>query len=226
MPATVGRMRMPADNRVSTSVSLKTSEIWQKSVGYDPYAPTEVPADRNAEEAVEKARGLFQLARLTGNTSSITPGACQKCNQLGHLSFQCRNMLAVSETAAGSLGKSQRHEDDSEVDEEEERKERQRLGLLDSDDAPPNDQREVRRSRAEKKAAKTSKKEKKKKEESRSKRRRRRSPSSSSSSSRGSSSSSSSDEEERRRRRRKARRKAHGKSRSGEGESRRHSRRD
>lgn len=37
MPATAGRIRMPANNRLSVSDSLKVSEIWQKSVGYDPY---------------------------------------------------------------------------------------------------------------------------------------------------------------------------------------------
>jgi hypothetical protein len=37
MPATAGRVKMPANNRQSTSGALKTNAIWQQVVGYDPY---------------------------------------------------------------------------------------------------------------------------------------------------------------------------------------------
>jgi len=37
MPATAGRVRMPANNRQSTSSALQTNAIWQSVVGYDPY---------------------------------------------------------------------------------------------------------------------------------------------------------------------------------------------
>ncbi|KAF8820312.1 putative nucleic acid binding protein [Cardiosporidium cionae] len=96
MPATAGRVRMPADNRLSVSASLKTSEIWQKSVGYDPYAPAEQSLGGvESLENSEKAKGLFALARLTGASSSVTPGTCKKCGEVGHLSFQCRNTIQL-----------------------------------------------------------------------------------------------------------------------------------
>lgn len=108
MPATAGRVRMPADNRLSVSDSLKSSEIWQKSVGYDPYAPGDVNGASSAINTADveaKAKGLFALARLTGSSSSTTPGACKRCGQVGHLAYQCRNDMAFlcREQKAGNI---------------------------------------------------------------------------------------------------------------------------
>ena len=36
MPATAGRVRMPANNRQSTSASLNTHSIWQNAIGCEP----------------------------------------------------------------------------------------------------------------------------------------------------------------------------------------------
>lgn len=33
MPASAGRVRMPHNNRMSTSAALKTSDIWSKTIG-------------------------------------------------------------------------------------------------------------------------------------------------------------------------------------------------
>ncbi|XP_055388912.1 uncharacterized protein LOC129617954 [Condylostylus longicornis] len=54
------------------------------------------------EQIEEKARGLFALARLTGSSSSTTPGACRKCGQVGHLPFQCRNYLSLNDSSTTS----------------------------------------------------------------------------------------------------------------------------
>ncbi|KAL9181601.1 hypothetical protein ACHAXT_010406 [Thalassiosira profunda] len=62
MPATAGRVRMPHNNRVSTSNALKTSDIWSKTIGHDPYA-AQSEQDADAESNAEKARGLLELAR-------------------------------------------------------------------------------------------------------------------------------------------------------------------
>jgi hypothetical protein len=35
MPASAGRVRMPHNNRMSTSGALQTSDIWQKTIGYE-----------------------------------------------------------------------------------------------------------------------------------------------------------------------------------------------
>jgi len=89
---------MPANagNRISTSDSLKTHDVWQKSVGYDPYAGENEDAGTIIPEVGEinsSAKGLFRLAQLTGNSSTLAPGACKRCGQVGHLYFNCRNFM-------------------------------------------------------------------------------------------------------------------------------------
>lgn len=74
MPASSGRVRMPHNNRMSTSGALKTTDIWSKTIGHDPYAAEcEVNQESNSAADAEKARGLMELARsqnLTGNSAS------------------------------------------------------------------------------------------------------------------------------------------------------------
>ncbi|CAE8599095.1 unnamed protein product, partial [Polarella glacialis] len=90
----------PANNRLSTSDSLATTEVWQKVVKYDPYAggdegdavSSSIP---EGGEINSSAKGLFRLAQLTGNSSTLAPGACKKCGQVGHLYFQCRNNISL-----------------------------------------------------------------------------------------------------------------------------------
>jgi len=99
MPATAGPPgRMPAGNRLSTSDSLNTHQVWQKAVGYDPYAGEDEGKNESAIPEVgeinSSAKGLFRLAQLTGNSSTLAPGACKRCGQVGHLYFNCRNFLA------------------------------------------------------------------------------------------------------------------------------------
>merc|ERR1712060_335151 len=45
-------------------------------------------------EINSSAKGLFRLAQLTGNSSTLAPGACKRCGQVGHLYFQCRNYMS------------------------------------------------------------------------------------------------------------------------------------
>ncbi|EMS63274.1 CAX-interacting protein 4 [Triticum urartu] len=129
MPATAGRVRMPANNRVHSSAALQTHGIWQSAIGYDPYAPennkqqapsSSVSANAAAaaanaaaeaaappssdpgassENAYTSFQGLLALARVTGSNSDETRGACKKCGRVGHLTFQCRNFLSVKELA-------------------------------------------------------------------------------------------------------------------------------
>lgn len=99
MPATAGRVRMPADNRLSFSNTLKASEIWKKSVGYDPFPNNNSESFKTLSSPIQieaNSKGLFALARLTGTSPKTTPGACKKCNQIGHLTYQCRNDLIIS----------------------------------------------------------------------------------------------------------------------------------
>merc|ERR1712151_600577 len=74
---------------------MGTHDIWTQSVGHDPYKGAG-DADSGAMlqelgEINASAKGLFRLAQLTGNSSTLAPGACKKCGQVGHLFFQCRN---------------------------------------------------------------------------------------------------------------------------------------
>ncbi|KAD3338548.1 hypothetical protein R6Q59_026690 [Mikania micrantha] len=108
MPATAGRVRMPANNRVHSSAALQTHGIWQSAIGYDPYAPNKEdnkksaqPQTSNAEPEGENAyasfQGLLALARITGSNADEARGACKKCGRVGHLTFQCRNFLSIKE---------------------------------------------------------------------------------------------------------------------------------
>ncbi|KAG6516846.1 CAX-interacting protein 4-like [Zingiber officinale] len=109
MPATAGRVRMPANNRVHSSAALQTHGIWQSAIGYDPYAPTNKDADKgsalpgedgaaaSSENAYASFQGLLALARVTGSGSNEARGACKKCGRVGHLTFQCRNFLSAKD---------------------------------------------------------------------------------------------------------------------------------
>ncbi|KAF5470543.1 hypothetical protein F2P56_011047 [Juglans regia] len=108
MPATAGRVRMPANNRVHSSAALQTHGIWQSAIGYDPYAPTKdddkntsKPNSSTAEPETDNAyasfQGLLALARITGSNANEARGACKKCGRVGHLTFQCRNFLSTKD---------------------------------------------------------------------------------------------------------------------------------
>lgn len=67
---------MPHNNRMSTSAALKTSDIWSKTIGHDPYAAAgelQTQDESNGVADAEKARGLLALARhqnIAGDTAS------------------------------------------------------------------------------------------------------------------------------------------------------------
>lgn len=71
MPASAGRVRMPHNNRMSTSASLKTHAIWQTAIGHDPYANEEEKQDTVTEADREKAKSVMELAR----SQNLTDGA-------------------------------------------------------------------------------------------------------------------------------------------------------
>lgn len=108
MPATAGRVRMPANNRVHSSAALQTHGIWQSAIGYDPYAPNKdddkassqiksSTSEPEGENAYASFQGLLALARITGSNADEARGSCKRCGRVGHLSFQCRNFLSVKE---------------------------------------------------------------------------------------------------------------------------------
>ncbi|KAI6671106.1 hypothetical protein NL676_005991 [Syzygium grande] len=108
MPATAGRVRMPANNRVHSSAALQTHGIWQSAIGYDPYAPNKDDAKSFAPNEGAKSepkagnsymsfQDLLALARITGSNADEARGACKKCGRVGHLTFQCRNFLNMND---------------------------------------------------------------------------------------------------------------------------------
>mmetsp|Transcript_39160 Transcript_39160/g.101519 ORF Transcript_39160/g.101519 Transcript_39160/m.101519 type:complete len:215 (-) Transcript_39160:118-762(-) len=121
MPANAGPPgKQSAGNRLSTSDSLATHDVWKKTVKYDPYAGADEGDSGHAIPEVgeinSSAKGLFRLAQLTGNSSSIAPGACKRCGQVGHLFFACRNYL-TKDNKKSELEQMVEEEEDEDVDE-------------------------------------------------------------------------------------------------------------
>mmetsp|Transcript_32348 Transcript_32348/g.67669 ORF Transcript_32348/g.67669 Transcript_32348/m.67669 type:complete len:213 (+) Transcript_32348:64-702(+) len=205
MPATAGRIGMPADNRLSVSDSLKTTEVWQKTVGYDPYAGEDEVQNQVSEggEINKAAKGLFRLAQLTGHSSTIAPGACKRCGSVGHLYFQCRNMFSLKkEDKKNEQFVAEADEDDDDVESNElPSSESDDDDSSDSDDSDDDDSAESesssssshkkRKRKKSSKKDKKDKKDKKKKKEKKKKSKKRKKSSSSSSDSSDSSSDSS-----------------------------------
>eukprot|EP00658_Telonema_sp_P-2_P070184 TRINITY_DN5977_c0_g2_i1.p1 TRINITY_DN5977_c0_g2~~TRINITY_DN5977_c0_g2_i1.p1 ORF type:complete len:166 (-),score=31.48 TRINITY_DN5977_c0_g2_i1:131-628(-) len=100
MPASAGRVKMPANNRVATGDALKTHGIWANTIG-DPYAPVGENDPKGMGDhasAYDEFKGLLALARLTGGKNEGNEvGTCKKCGGAGHLTFQCRNHLAAQD---------------------------------------------------------------------------------------------------------------------------------
>lgn len=59
----MSKPRMPHNNRVSSSVALKTNDMWSKTIGFDPYAGNEATQDSKARE--EQATSLLLLAKMS-----------------------------------------------------------------------------------------------------------------------------------------------------------------
>ena len=80
MPATAGRVKMPHNNRMSTSATLKSTSIWANTIGYDPHRNVEEEegaAAKNSAAAAaaavteETVKNVMQMAR----SQNVTDGA-------------------------------------------------------------------------------------------------------------------------------------------------------
>ena len=63
-----GKVRMPHNNRVSSSAAMKMTSIWTNVIKYDPYAAEGEPAPGAAAESAESAertKGIMQLAKIS-----------------------------------------------------------------------------------------------------------------------------------------------------------------
>jgi len=124
MPAQSGRVKRPANNRLSVSTSLNTTDIWKNSVGYDPYSGENETKfgdpihQMNTEEAHKNRRaGVMALARLTGADTDRLPGACKHCGHVGHLPQQCFNMfkLDIEEDLSRAVESDSEHSEPQEL---------------------------------------------------------------------------------------------------------------
>jgi hypothetical protein len=78
MPATAGRVKMPHNNRMSTSATLKSTSIWANTIGYDPHknleeegATAASAAAKSAAVTEETVKSVMQMAR----SQNVTDGA-------------------------------------------------------------------------------------------------------------------------------------------------------
>ena len=99
MPATAGRVRMPAGNRIHSSAALATHGIWANTIGQDKYAPSAAGGgveENTANNVFEINQGLLKLAQSASTSQASERGSCRKCNGVGHFTHQCRNFLSAN----------------------------------------------------------------------------------------------------------------------------------
>lgn len=225
MPATAGKVRMPHNNRMTTSNSLKTSDMWSKTIGHDPHANREDEGTDAATAAADaqKAKSLMELARLQnvagrardgggdGGASATNEFARQAWLGLkGGKKRRADVNGAGGAGAAGAFGAGGYGHGDSSSSEDEyvEEAAQEEAAMADAKQAAAAGGGDGSEALVEKDSRKRrfKKDEKKRRKRSSKKRKKRGSSSSSSSDDSSSSSSSSSDESRERRRRRKRRR--------------------
>ncbi len=90
---------MPHNNRVSASSALKTNDIWSKTIGHDPYASKHEHDTTKATDNIDNLKLLVKISNVSGNE---TRGGCKKCGMLGHLTFQCRNLIPTGDNIVAS----------------------------------------------------------------------------------------------------------------------------
>ena len=120
MPATAGRVRMPHNNRMTTSATLKTTAIWQKTIGHDPYANAEEKQkpSSNPEADAEKLRNVMEMAR----NQNVTDGADRNdftAKMFLGLKRGKQRRVDAGQTAEAKASSFQRMEDPSSSSEDE-----------------------------------------------------------------------------------------------------------
>ena len=78
--------KMPHNNRVSSSVALKTNDMWSSVIGHDPYASSADASDRAAgggASLLEQSESLMLLAKMSKLSGTEIRGGCKKCGALG-----------------------------------------------------------------------------------------------------------------------------------------------
>jgi len=156
--------RAGGGNRMMTSTTLQTNDIWSKTIGHDPHAGDAEAAEDAAarERQEERARGVMELARL----DAIKQGGSSRGDNFAQSLFwglkrkaPPRGYEMAPVESSSSSGSSS---DDDDDDDAARRAKRRRA---DDEAARRRDERRERKraKKARKKEKKKSKKEKKKK---------------------------------------------------------------
>ena len=154
--------RAGGGNRMMTSTTLQTNDIWSKTIGHDPHAGDAEAAEDAAarERQEERARGVMELARL----DAIKQGGSSRGDNFAQSLFwglkrkaPPRGYEMAPVESSSSSGSSSDDDDDDAARAAKRRR-------ADDEAARRRDERERKRAKkARKKEKKKSKKEKKKK---------------------------------------------------------------
>ena len=160
--------RAGGGNRMMTSTTLQTNDIWSKTIGHDPHAGDAEAAEDAAarERQEERARGVMELARL----DAIKQGGSSRGDNFAQSLFwglkrkaPPRGYEMAPVESSSSSGSSSDNDDDGSAARAAKRR------RADDEAARRRDERRERKraKKARKKEKKKSKKEKKKKKSSR-----------------------------------------------------------
>ena len=155
--------RAGGGNRMMTSTTLQTNDIWSKTIGHDPHAGDAEAAEDAAarERQEERARGVMELARL----DAIKQGGSNRGDNFAQSLFWGLKRKAPPRGYEMAPVESSSSSGSSSDDEEEDAARAAKRRRADDEAARRRDERRERKraKKARKKEKKKSKKEKKKK---------------------------------------------------------------
>ena len=156
--------RAGGGNRMMTSTTLQTNDIWSKTIGHDPHAGDAEAAEDAAarERQEERARGVMELARL----DAIKQGGSSRGDNFAQSLFWGLKRKAPPKGYEMVALESSSSSDDSSDDDEAAAK-RRRVGADDERKRRKRERKDAKREKKRakkeaKRAKKASKKEKKK----------------------------------------------------------------
>lgn len=158
--------RAGGGNRMMTSTTLSTNDMWSKTIGYDPHAaaaPEEAPEDaEDRERRAERDKGVMELARL----ATINQGGGNRGDKFARDLFWGLKRKAPPKGYEMVALESSSSSDDSSDDDEAAAK-RRRVGADDERKRRKRERKDAKREKKRakkeaKRAKKASKKEKKK----------------------------------------------------------------
>ena len=170
MPATVGGGRMPHNNRMGTSRTLETNNIWSKTIGHDPYANPEKRSTYSVQEMHDggESEEFKNLSRLIAKkkTSEVTDAAYTGVSVCGSVGEQSgwrgkkplKGMFSAGPMALAGIVEESSSDSESEEDRDSDH------GASVSEQVTLTDRAEKKRLKKVKKREKKERKKQKKKE--------------------------------------------------------------